>query len=357
MDIDFTFKRPDHTDQSWYDSREIGHPDDPYNKNCRKLEKSDPRYEKYLDIGRRLCDELEKDATTGEEDGWILVQEKDGVTTHKKENEGDALLTFRGFTVIPSTPEIIRLWLIQLDQRKYWDPTFEKASYELEAEVTARAAYNLYTAPWPVSWRDFFVIGSESIREGGLFVAGVHSVEDDEFPPQEGYVRGTIYSSGFVIKPLPPKEDGTPQCKVWYTGTVDPAGWLPTYVANLVGSEQPMNLGKLRDLIVDVADIIMDVFKVLFKEEEWTQNTIRAALDSTLAKYGYDDKPELLYDAFKNYYLGQRVGPTDEELLSQMEKEGKTQALAKLFKTFQHYIVSLPGGKDLFDMAENYFKN
>ena len=39
-----------------------------------------------------------------------------GVVTHKKENEGDQLLTFRGVTVMPSTPEMMQ----KLDDVK-WD--------------------------------------------------------------------------------------------------------------------------------------------------------------------------------------------------------------------------------------------
>ena len=66
----------------------------------------------------------------------------------------------------------------------------------------ARVASYLYSAPWPVSYRDFVVVASEAIRDNGLFIAGAHSVEHEDFPATE-HVRGTIYSSGFVIKPLP----------------------------------------------------------------------------------------------------------------------------------------------------------
>lgn len=130
--LDFTFTPYNYKDSSWYEHRELGQPDDPYNKNCKKIPKSDPRYAQYLDIGRQLCDQLEKDILTNEDDGWTFVQDKDvcffeifffvfflecafqGVVTHKKENEGSSILTFKGCTIIPTTPEILRLWLIQV---------------------------------------------------------------------------------------------------------------------------------------------------------------------------------------------------------------------------------------------------
>tara|TARA_R110002050_G_scaffold127656_2_gene248645 strand:- start:988 stop:1227 length:240 start_codon:yes stop_codon:yes gene_type:complete len=76
-DIDFTYKVPDHTDTTWYARRELGAPDDPYNANCKKIPKDDPKYAEYVDLAVQLIDELDKDAKTGEAEGWIFVQEKD----------------------------------------------------------------------------------------------------------------------------------------------------------------------------------------------------------------------------------------------------------------------------------------
>jgi hypothetical protein len=142
-----------------------------------------------------------------------------------------------------------------------------------------------------------------------------------------------------------------------YTGTVDTAGWVPFAIANLVNQNQPMNLATLRNLIVSVADMLMDVFKDLFALPEGKMNAdeIAEIFAANLEKHGHSDRPDILYDALKNYFLKKRVGPTDEDLLSAMEKEGKRKTMAKLFRAFQHYIVTLPGGKELFTIAKNYF--
>lgn len=134
--LDFTFKKVDAKDTTWFDRRELGHPDDPYNKNCKKISKDDPQYAEWVKIAGDLTDQLEKDILQDEGDGWVLLGDSDGVVSHKKENEGSNILTFKGCTIIPSTAEIIRLFLIQMDQRKYWDPTFVEGNFEYEAEST-----------------------------------------------------------------------------------------------------------------------------------------------------------------------------------------------------------------------------
>eukprot|EP00008_Paramoeba_atlantica_P008432 CAMPEP_0201484346 /NCGR_PEP_ID=MMETSP0151_2-20130828/8536_1 /ASSEMBLY_ACC=CAM_ASM_000257 /TAXON_ID=200890 /ORGANISM="Paramoeba atlantica, Strain 621/1 / CCAP 1560/9" /LENGTH=362 /DNA_ID=CAMNT_0047867977 /DNA_START=123 /DNA_END=1211 /DNA_ORIENTATION=- len=358
QELDFTFVPHDPTDTKWYENRELGQPDDPYNKNCKNIPKENPLYAEYISIGQQLCDQLETDILTNEDEGWIFMSESDGVTVHKKENEGSSILTFKGSTVIPSTPEMIRLWLIQTDQRIYWDPTFVQGTYELEAEVHARVASYLYSAPWPVSYRDFVVVASEAIRDNGLFIAGAHSVEHEDFPATE-HVRGTIYSSGFVIKPLPTTEEGIPQCQVWYTGTIDPAGWIPVSVSNIVNSSQPMNLAKLRDLIVNVSALIRDVLTDLFALEDgkMTSSEIKQIFEMNLEKHGLNEHPDILYDAMKNFFLQKRIGPTNEELLSAMEKEGKKKTMTKLFKAFGQYIRTIRGGKELISIAEKYFNS
>lgn len=75
--LDFTFTPYDYQDNTWYINRELGQPDDPYNLNCKKIPKEDPKYSEYIGIGQQLCDQLEKDILTNEDDGWVLVQDKD----------------------------------------------------------------------------------------------------------------------------------------------------------------------------------------------------------------------------------------------------------------------------------------
>ena len=58
----------------------------------------------------------------------------------------------------------------------------------------------------------------------------------------------------------------------------------------------------------------------------------------------------------KNYFLQKRVGPTNEDLLQAIAKEGKKQAMTKLFKSFQRYFASIAGGKEIYQIAEKYFK-
>tara|TARA_R110002050_G_scaffold127656_1_gene248643 strand:- start:877 stop:1044 length:168 start_codon:yes stop_codon:yes gene_type:complete len=51
----------------------------------------------------------------------------------------------------------------------------------------------------------------------------------------------------------------------------------------------------------------------------------------------------------------QRVGPSDEDVVDEMIKLGKKDTMAKLFKGFQNYIVTLSRGEDVFKVAKEYF--
>ncbi len=102
-------------------------------------------------------------------------------------------------------------------------------------------------------------------------------------------MRGQIFASGFVIKPLNNnnnntkinnnnnnnnkndneeeesinssdnnksnnnnnnnKSDHPQRCEVSYIVQVDPKGWIPTWVVNLVSGDEPMCLAKIRSLV------------------------------------------------------------------------------------------------------------
>ena len=60
----------------------------------------------------------------------------------------------------------------------------------------------------------------------------VNSIERDDIPVEEGFVRGMLKSSGFVIKPLDNDPvTGKPRCEITYLVQLNPMGWIPTMYA------------------------------------------------------------------------------------------------------------------------------
>ena len=71
-------------------------------------------------------------------------------------------------------------------------------------------------------------------EEGGDFVVIIYkSYEDETNVSYPGCVRGDTLS-GYVLE-----QDGD-RTKVCYIVQLDPKGWIPTWVVNFVGNEQPL---------------------------------------------------------------------------------------------------------------------
>jgi len=248
--------------------------------------------------------------------------------------------------------------LHQIDQRVYWDPTFLRGSYKLEVTQDTRLVTNEYSAPWPVSNRDFVSLGSEALRPDGTFVTGLHSVEREDLPEQSGFVRGVLHNSGFVLRPGI-DENGNPLTDVYYIATVDPKGWIPTMVVNIFNQQQPLNIIRLRDLVCNVQTLIQAMFSYMFnlKEGDWNAANIKKAMLDALSNTGFSDKPSILFDAVRFYFMEKRVGPTDEELLKAMEDAGQVEAVKKLWQKFAEYLRGAGSSSEIGQQVQKFFKD
>jgi len=51
-----------------------------------------------------------------------------GIRIHSKDHADDPVRCFRGKGIIPATAEVLRLHLVQVDLRKYWDDMVHQAT-------------------------------------------------------------------------------------------------------------------------------------------------------------------------------------------------------------------------------------
>ncbi|KAJ3304998.1 hypothetical protein HDV03_002080 [Kappamyces sp. JEL0829] len=120
------------------------------------------------------------------------------------------------------------------------------------ADGEAELVYLCYKLP-PLFDREFITLERRKsvairLKEDGkakeeqVFVIAVRSVDDDnqlgvsvpEVPASFFRVRGTVFTSGWVIRAVP---DG---CQVRYLAQCDPKGWIPAFVVNWFANEQPL---------------------------------------------------------------------------------------------------------------------
>jgi hypothetical protein len=336
----------DPTDTSWWKWREMGSPDDPYNQ-IPKLKPEDEEYKKYVAMAKTGFDTILQEYAA--EEGWVFCKEQEGVTIHSKDIPDDPVRSIRGVGIIPATAEVIRLHLVQIDLRYHWDEMFLGARYHLEVTPNIRVTYYAFKAPWPVTSRDFVVLAGEELTEDGLFVSVVNSIEREDVPEQDGFVRAILKSTGFVVKPLENDENGKPRCQVTYIVQLNPMGWIPTMVVNIVNVAQPLCINTLKNAILLTEALIGDGLRRLHElpEEEWKAPQLRRLLNKVVDTH--NGKSEMLWEPLQYVITGKRH--PDEDVTEVMEREGKAKTMEKMWKGSVPYLQSI-ADKELSALAE-----
>jgi len=264
----------------------------------------------------------------------------------------DEVYCCRGAGIIRATAEVIRLHLVQIDLRQFWDPMFEGGHYKLEVCENIRVVYYSFKAPWPVTSRDFYVVAGEKITDDGIVISAVNSVVRPDCPEREGYVRAQLKTSGFVIKPLDNDDDGTPRCMVSYVVQCKPMGWIPNMIVNTVNIEQGMVIHAIRNAIALTQVMIEECVYKLFSlpDEQFNAKGLKRLIYKVIDNN--NGKKDMLYDPF-SYVIANTRKPARavEEI---MEELGKKVVMRRLWNGSQAYMRSI-AKKQVFEAAEKYF--
>jgi len=338
-------------DISWWAKRELGSPDDPYNQ-IPKLKPSDPEYDEYIETAESNFDTLLQEYEN--EEGWNLAKEENDVRIEWKQIAQDEVYCCRGAGIIRASAEVIRLHLVQIDLRQFWDPMFEGGHYKLEVCPNIRVVYYSFKAPWPVTSRDFFVLAGEKITDDGIVISAVNSVVRPDCPEREGYVRAQLKASGFVIKPLDNDDDGTPRCMVTYVVQCKPMGWIPNMIVNQVNIEQGMVISAIRNAIALTEVMIEEaMYKLLdMPTEKFDAKGLKRLIYRVIDNN--NGKKDMLYDPFCHVIAKTRK--PDRPVEEIMEELGKRVTMLRLWEGAQAYIKSI-AKKEVYSSAEKFFSS
>jgi hypothetical protein len=180
-------------------------------------------------------------------DGWTELSPEDGVQrSHRSLPDGRQIV--RGIGTINFSPQEIKDFILDLGNKKSWDSMLEESFQVCDFGNELRVNYEHFTAPWPVSHRDFVYAGKVIQRDDGLLLAA-KSV-DMGVPERDGIVRGEVITSGFYLKRI-----GERQTEVTYLTCADMKGMLPGFVVDMIGQEQTSNVRKIREAMNKKAGI------------------------------------------------------------------------------------------------------
>lgn len=177
---------------------------------------------------------------------WQKVYIKDGVEVFRKKLEGTPILGFAGEVMMSASPGKIMAIMSDIDNKPKWvDRMIENRVLE-QLNPSTQVEYSHFSAPWPVSNREFVYRVQARYRPSGESTIDVRSIEHQGAPHAEGSVLGEILEARYILKSV----TGT-NTKVRVEVLMDPKGSLPTWLVNLVQESWPFKtLTALRDRVM-----------------------------------------------------------------------------------------------------------
>jgi len=149
----------------------------------------------------------------------------------------------RGRTDINATADEVLKCTEDLDARAKWDELFIKGSVIQDIDETHQVIHFQFKSPsMMVTNRDFVMARAVRRLEDGTILSNHRSVVHPDCGDCKGFVRGDVFESGYYIKP-----NGNGGCTVVYVVQIDPKGWIPTAIVNMVAKKQPLVLAKMKD--------------------------------------------------------------------------------------------------------------
>mmetsp|Transcript_74228 Transcript_74228/g.135550 ORF Transcript_74228/g.135550 Transcript_74228/m.135550 type:complete len:300 (-) Transcript_74228:58-957(-) len=183
--------------------------------------------------------------------GWKPISNMFGPKTTKKsmlQQEGNPLVLIKG--VSPLKCKAIDTFKLFADPSKWHqamkiaDVMFVGGEVLEVLDAHHMVLHAKFRTPPGVINRDFCFTGLCAMLDEHTAVTLVESVVRADCPASDStwsWVRGEIKVSGYMAKD-DPNGDG---CELTYIVQVDPKGWLPTWVVNIVAADQADNVTRI----------------------------------------------------------------------------------------------------------------
>lgn len=166
---------------------------------------------------------------------WELVNRNDGILIYMAQLPDEHLKTFRGVTTI-QLDDFSAIGAIMDDYAfvASWMHMVSTIDGIARTAPNDRLVYMTTRLPWPVNNRDVVLhVGLEQDPDTYAIRMPMHDVKSIR-PPVKGYVRMPQMKGYFLFKPLEPG-----RVEVTLQVIVDPGGYIPDWMANLLMRDIP----------------------------------------------------------------------------------------------------------------------
>jgi hypothetical protein len=183
--------------------------------------------------------------------GWNLKKKEDGVEIFLKSTPGSSNLSFKAIVEIPLGPQglpYVINEILAVEKRPEWDAMCTEAKVLESYTPYYRVTYVRMASPAAIiAPRDLCLLGRIRFEDDGGVMMLVESINHPDTPAPSGHVRARMVRGGYIFRYTKDKS----AVQAMFVGCVDPCGWLPTWIANLVAWKQGLALGLFKKSLRD----------------------------------------------------------------------------------------------------------
>lgn len=175
-------------------------------------------------------------------DNWSFFSTVDGVTLESRPVSNSSITVTRGtmtFKCNDFNKFVDHLFESSDESKKKIFEDMEANKIVKELDKDNMIVHSQFRAPPTVSWREFVVLKSRVVLQDGRHIITAVSINDKNVPFTDGYVRGVAISAMVVTN----NKDGT--IKLVKVEHVDPKGWLPVTLINMLKGKVGKTLAKM----------------------------------------------------------------------------------------------------------------
>ncbi|KPA16775.1 conserved hypothetical protein, secreted [Candidatus Magnetomorum sp. HK-1] len=266
---------------------------------------------------------------------WRAEIKKNGIDAYSRIVEGTDILEIRAITVVEARMEVIAEVLRDIPANVEWRPKCAECRLLERHNRNAMTTYTRIDLPWPVSDRDVVIKADTSINlNTGRVVVSLGSVDHHKAPKAGSNVRITEFFSQYYLEYINREQTG-----IIFTTRVNPAGRIPTFLANMFNKrfayEEMLGLINMvkRQKYIEAGKRSEDRHTIenLLQSEEKVKRIFKARLDSFIKDKKFVEL--LATDEKVLKVFGQGSGEIEKLILYGMGlRESKKKAIQKLLK-------------------------
>eukprot|EP01119_Soliformovum_irregulare_P008301 TRINITY_DN21434_c0_g1_i1.p1 TRINITY_DN21434_c0_g1~~TRINITY_DN21434_c0_g1_i1.p1 ORF type:complete len:247 (-),score=71.72 TRINITY_DN21434_c0_g1_i1:76-750(-) len=162
-------------------------------------------------------------------DNWTVVVDKEDLKVWEQPSKESPINIIKLWSFLKDVDPVVMYDVLHdPEYRAEWDENMIEGLLIEQLDRHNDIGYYAAKVPSPVSNRDFVNQRSWRVKEGTEWLIFNHSVVHPKMPEKKGFVRAKSILTGYIVRPA---QGG---CNLIYLTQSDPAGWIPTYVANKV---------------------------------------------------------------------------------------------------------------------------